>query len=56
MYIYIIYTPNLGSAIAVSVREREWAALEGAAREYGAATREQERVPWGSAETRQVGS
>ncbi len=53
MYIYIIYTPNLGFEIAVSVRESEQGRFRGssraargsserALREHGRATREHE--------------
>jgi len=49
IYIYIIYTPNLGLEVAVFNRVREQgrfrgsrAALEGAAREQGGALREQQ--------------
>ena len=39
-YRYIIYAPNLGLGIAVSVQKGTRAALEGAAREHGEAVRE----------------
>jgi len=43
-YVYIIYTPNLGSKIAVSVQEREQGRFressEEAAREHQGSTRE----------------
>lgn len=42
IYIFIIYTPNLGMAIAVSVREREQGRFRGAPREQGGAPREHE--------------
>ena len=67
VYIYIIYTPNLGLEIAVFDQEREQGrfrgSIEGATGEQeGArgssegARREQEGALWGSAGAQQVGA
>ena len=60
IYIYIIYTPNLGFEIAVLDQKRKQGryrgSSEGAVREQGGALREQEGALWGSAGAQQVGA
>jgi len=67
IYIYIIYTPNLGLGITVFDQEREQGRFRGsnegargstggAPREQGGAPGEQEGALWGSAGAQQVGA